>query len=135
MFFSSGSYSDGHCVWYDKCGQDPKSSNPKHILNCLYEGPAKVANEKQIKILQEVCPHLLPEVFNKMFISQTSYELTLNSRMDLLPHYAVVSINLKTLKPTLSFPKELDLEIVRHVTTTFARISAIFLVIRASRSL
>ena len=46
---------------YKNC-LDPKSSNPKHILNCLYEGPAKGANQEQIDILQEVCPHLVPEV-------------------------------------------------------------------------
>ena len=41
---------------------DPKSGNPNHILNCLYEGAAKPADQKQIEILRDVCPHLLPEV-------------------------------------------------------------------------
>ena len=57
-------YPSGQCVWYDKCGQDPDypPSDAQHYLMCKYDGAAKSASKKQIEILQEVCPHLLPEV-------------------------------------------------------------------------
>ena len=32
-----------HCVWYGRCGRDPKFGDDRHILNCLYEGPPKRA--------------------------------------------------------------------------------------------
>lgn len=57
----------GQCVWYDKCGADPDypPSDTQHYLMCKYDGPAKSASHHQLQILQEVCPHLLPEVSNK----------------------------------------------------------------------
>jgi hypothetical protein len=30
--------SDHHCVWFDKCGQDPDFQDNVHNLNCVYEG-------------------------------------------------------------------------------------------------
>ncbi len=30
--------SDHHCVWFDKCGQDPEFQDNVHNLNCVYEG-------------------------------------------------------------------------------------------------
>ena len=33
-----------------------------HLLNCAYDGPPKSADQEQIEILREVCPHLIPEV-------------------------------------------------------------------------
>ena len=32
-----------HCVWYGRCGRDPKFGDDRHILNCLYQGPPKRA--------------------------------------------------------------------------------------------
>ena len=32
-----------HCVWYGRCGRDPKFGDDRHILNCLYRGPPKRA--------------------------------------------------------------------------------------------
>ena len=29
---------DDHCVWYDKCGQDPDFQDNVHNLNCVYQG-------------------------------------------------------------------------------------------------
>ena len=41
---------------------DPTSSNPKHILNCVSDtGKPQTAQQKEIEILREVCPHLIPD--------------------------------------------------------------------------
>jgi len=60
---SMATQDSGQCVWYDKCGADPDypPSDTQHYLMCKYDGPAKSASHHQLEILQEVCPHLLPE--------------------------------------------------------------------------
>ena len=40
---TSGDNGGHHCVWYGRCGRDPKFGDERHILNCLYEGPPKRA--------------------------------------------------------------------------------------------
>ena len=40
---TSGGSDGHHCVWYGRCGRDPKFGDDRHILNCLYEGPPKRA--------------------------------------------------------------------------------------------
>ena len=40
---TSGGGHGHHCVWYGRCGRDPKFGDDRHILNCLYEGPPKRA--------------------------------------------------------------------------------------------
>ncbi len=54
----------GHCIWYGKCGQDPAAppSHKHRTLNCLYEGAAKEASSKDVRILEQVCPHLAREL-------------------------------------------------------------------------
>jgi len=56
-------YTNGQCIWYDKCGRDPDYplTDTQHYLMCSYRGPAKAASHKQLQILQEICPHLIPE--------------------------------------------------------------------------
>ncbi|CAB3365569.1 Hypothetical predicted protein [Cloeon dipterum] len=47
----------GHCTWYGECFTE----NTK-IKNCVYNGTAKpLEDEKSIKILKTLCPHLIPE--------------------------------------------------------------------------
>ena len=40
---TSGDGGRHHCVWYGRCGRDPKFGDDRHILNCLYRGPPKRA--------------------------------------------------------------------------------------------
>ena len=40
---SGGGGGGHHCVWYGRCGRDPKFGDERHILNCLYEGPPQRA--------------------------------------------------------------------------------------------
>jgi len=56
-------YSEGQCVWYDRCGKDPDypPTDSTHYLMCSYEGSAKPASSQQVEILSEVCPHLVPD--------------------------------------------------------------------------
>merc|ERR1719264_1271763 len=50
-----------HCVWYGRCGRDPKFGDERHILNCLYEGPPKRAPAADVDKMRGVCPHLVEE--------------------------------------------------------------------------
>ncbi len=54
--------SEHQCVWYGKCGRDPKYGDDRHILNCLYRGPAKRAAKSDVELMREVCPHLVKEL-------------------------------------------------------------------------
>ena len=49
---------DADCVWYGKCGRDPKFGDDRHVLNCVYDGPAKEASKNDLETLREICPHL-----------------------------------------------------------------------------
>jgi Niemann-Pick C1 protein len=50
---------EGHCIWYDICGQDPST---KQDLNCLYNGTAKeMTDDEGLDLLQEMCPQFMPK--------------------------------------------------------------------------
>ena len=55
----------GHCIWYDTCGWDtdygPDGGNKVHFLNCFYEGPGQAADEEQLALIKELCPHMYTE--------------------------------------------------------------------------
>jgi hypothetical protein len=48
---------------YDTCGCDPDSADQSEDclrkLNCKYNGPPKPPSEEQVKLIEQVCPHLV----------------------------------------------------------------------------
>lgn len=51
--------SEGHCIWYGQCYQDPDDGMMK---NCFYNGTAKsLEDEASINILKKRCPDLSPD--------------------------------------------------------------------------
>ncbi|XP_050509728.1 NPC intracellular cholesterol transporter 1-like isoform X1 [Diabrotica virgifera virgifera] len=51
--------SNGQCIWYGACYEDPNTGTTK---NCYYDGPPKkLVDEEAIAILKKRCPDLSPE--------------------------------------------------------------------------
>ncbi|CAH1236520.1 unnamed protein product [Diabrotica balteata] len=51
--------SNGQCIWYGACYQDPNTGSMK---NCYYDGPPKkLVDDEAIAILKKRCPDLSPE--------------------------------------------------------------------------
>lgn len=54
------------CIWYDTCGCDPDSPDQSEDclrkLNCEYRGPPKPPTEEHIKLIEQVCPHMVEEI-------------------------------------------------------------------------
>ncbi|XP_071519627.1 NPC intracellular cholesterol transporter 1-like [Panulirus ornatus] len=53
-----GQDSDGKCVWYGQCGQNPDTGYP---ANCPYDGPPKALDPKVINVLASACPEFVAE--------------------------------------------------------------------------
>ena len=47
---SAAASSDHHCIWFDKCGQDPDFQDNVHNLNCVYEGKAGEKTKTYVKL-------------------------------------------------------------------------------------
>jgi hypothetical protein len=58
---ASGQQQEQQCVWYGRCGKDPKYGDDRHILNCLNRGPAKRAPAEDAAKMRDVCPHFAQE--------------------------------------------------------------------------
>ena len=58
---NSAKNAEGQCIWFGKCGKDPKFNDNRHILNCLYRGAPKIAKTQDVQKLKAICPHLIEE--------------------------------------------------------------------------